>query len=246
MLLALLTLRQEIRMTFARNCRTLCGLATVVILAACSPDSSTPTAMEPSFSKGGSTQTDPTATWLLPLADDGLAFKSDGQYSDGTNSVYANGVCNVDAKIFATTQKSNSGDAVIQTNAAGKGKSCERSFTLRYPDGHPDDTVRSFNNLRNLQNTTNIIAVGETVKRLLILNPGAMKVSSRCDRLMFGVGDNPDNGAGSDSVLVTRLDARTWRVRSNGGDNLAWCQKTGELFAMPVDFQVVASYDLPQ
>lgn len=221
-------------------------LTAAFCLAGCSSDSSMPTGLEPSFSRGTSTTTDPTATWMLPLADAGLALASDGQYSDGTYSVYANGVCGVSATIFATTQKSNTGDAVIQTNSSTRGKSCGRTFTLRYPDGF-SETVPSFNNLRALQNTTTIIPVGATVKRLLILNPGALVTGSRCDRLLFGVGDNPDNGAGSDSVLVTRETARQWHVQSDPqSSELAWCQKTGELFTMPVDFVIVASYDLPQ
>lgn len=143
---------------------------------------------------------------MLPLADAGLALTSDGQYGDGTYSVYANGVCGVTGTIFATTQKSNTGDAVIQTNSSTRGKSCSRTFTLRYPGGFTE-AVPSFNNLRALQNTTTIIPIGATVKRLLILNPGAIVTGSRCDRLLFGVGDNPDNGAGSDSARATRA----WR-----------------------------------
>jgi hypothetical protein len=136
------------------------------------------------------------------------------------------------------------GDAVIQTNEAGRGKTCSRSFTLKFPDGYTEQ-VRSFNNLRKLQNTTTVIPIGTTVKRQLIINPGAMNATSRCGRVLFGIGDS-GNGVGSDSVLVARLNGRTWQVTSNGDRNLAWCQNTGELFAMPVDLVIVASYDLPQ
>lgn len=233
-------------MNVGRTHLSLCRLGVFLALAACSPDNPAPEFMAPEFSqaRSGPSPVDPTASWLLPISDAGLAFQSDGLYSDGTYSVYQDGVCNVSATIFATTQKSNSGDAVIQSSPASKGKACNRTFTLRYPDGF-QETVNSFNNLRNLQNTEYVIPVGSTARRVLILNPGAIQASSRCGRLLFGVGDNPLNGAGSDSVLVTRLSARSWRVQSDGESNLAWCQNTGELFAMPVDFRVVASYDLP-
>lgn len=235
-------------MTSGRKYLALCSLAAVLALAACDPGPTMPADMDPVFSKGqgGGRVVDPTATWLIPLADAGLALRSDGLHDDGTHSVYADGVCGVSATIYATQQRSNSGDATIQTNTSGNGnKACSRLFTVAYPDGITEE-VRSFNNLRNLQNTTTVIPVGAEVKRLLILNPGVMEASTRCGRLLFGTGDNPLNGAGSDSVLVERLDARTWRVRSDGDDNLAWCQNTGELFSMPVDFLVVASRDLPE
>jgi hypothetical protein len=219
-----------------------CGLAAALSVAACSSDSSLPHDIDPSFAKGGTTATNPTATWKLPLADSDLALTSDRQFGDGTYSVYANGVCNVETVIFATGT-TDSGDATVRTNAPTKRGSCSRSFTLKYPDGITE-TVRSFNNLRKLQNTTTIIPFGVTVKRQLILNPGAFGSASRCDRLLFGTGDQ-GNGVGSDSVLVTRLTARTWRVRSDGERNLAWCQKTNGFFTMPVDFVIEASRDLP-
>lgn len=211
-------------------------------LIACSPEPTAPVSLDLRLAKSASGSTDPGASWKLPLAAAGLALRSDGQFSDGTYSVYANGVCNVSATIFATTQKSNSGDATIQTNGPGKGKSCARTFNVLYPDGF-SETVPSFNNLRKLQNTTTIIPLGATVKRQLILNPGVMG-ASRCDRLLFGIGDS-GNGVGSDSVLVTRVNARTWQVQSDGEHNLAWCQKTEELFVMPVNLVIVADRDLP-
>jgi hypothetical protein len=224
-----------------RNQIAVCGLAAVLLVAACSSDSSLPNDIEPSFAKS-TTTTNPTATWKLPLADSDLALTSDRGFSDGTYSVYANGVCNVETVIFATGT-TDSGDATIRTNAPTKRNACSRSFTLKYPDGITE-TVRSFNNQRKLQNTTTIIPLGATVKRQLILNPSVFTSTSRCDRLLFGTGDQ-GNGVGSDSVLVTRLTARTWRVQSDGVRNLAWCQKTGGFFAMPVDFVIEASRDLP-
>ena len=71
-------------------------------------------------------------------------------------------------------------------------------------------------------------------------------VSARCGLgLVFGEGGaNP--AIGSDSVVVSRIDARTWRVQSQPApDNLAFCIDNGQLYAMTVDFIIVASRDLP-
>ncbi|HUG27824.1 MAG TPA: hypothetical protein VMK53_05950 [Gemmatimonadales bacterium] len=193
---------------------------------------------------GGSTSpTDPTATWLIPN-DGGLSLRSDGLYSDGIISTYAHGTCGVTAKIYATEAASNSGDATIGMDAPKRG--CGRRVTLVYPDD-VSETVRTFGNLRKLQNTTTIITIGDTEKRTLAISPGSYSNNpSRCDRLLFGEGGQ-GNGVGSDSVLVTRVDARTWRVWSDpDSEKLAWCEKTGELFPMTVDFTIVASTDLPQ
>ena len=217
-----------------------------MLVVGCSTEPSAPyVSGDPVFAKGGSTVTDPTATWLLPLDGEALAIRSDGQFSVGTYSVYADGVCGVGAKIFATTQKSNSGDGIIQTNLAGKGKNaCSRSFTLHYSDGFTE-TVQSFNNLRKLQNTETVIPVGTTVRRQLILNPSVMG-ESRCGRLLWGEGDF-GGGVGSDSVEVTREDARTWHVQSQAPPkNKAWCQVDGTLLDMPpVSFRIVSDRDLP-
>ena len=56
------------------------------------------------------------------------------------------------------------------------------------------------------------------------------------------------NGAvspGSDSLSVTRIDAQTWQVQSHPDSNLAYCENTGELYAMPVSFVIVSSAVLP-
>ena len=123
-----------------------------------------------------------------------------------------------------------------------KGK-CTRRFTLRYPDG-VTEAVPSFNNLLRLQNTSYSIPIGTTVKRRLIVSPAAISNNpSRCGRLLFG--PNGTVSVGSDSVNVTRVDASTWQVASAGSNNLATCEATGELYAMPVSFTVTSSYPLP-
>lgn len=192
---------------------------------------------------GGSTATDPTATWYIPV-DRGLSLRSDNQYVHGDSSTYANGVCGVTAKIFATTAASNSGDATIGMDAPKRG--CGRRVTLVYPGDLGSETVRTFGNLRVLQSTDSVIPVHATVKRTLAISPGSYSNNpSRCDRLLFGQGGQ-GNGVGSDSVLVTRVNARTWRVWSNpDSDNLAWCEKENTLLKMTVDFTIVASRDLP-
>jgi hypothetical protein len=211
----------------------------IVQFAACSESSTPPSTDRPALRPGPA---DPTATWLIPLDDVGLALRSDGNatYSVGTNSVYANGVCGVSTRIFATPAGSNSGDATLQT---GKAKNCSRQFILRYPDA-VTESVLSFNNLNILQNTGYSIPVGTTVKRRLIIAPGALQNNpSRCGRVLFG-----PNGAvspGSDSLNVTRMDTQTWRVQSHPDSNLAYCENTGELYAMPVNFVIVSSAALP-
>jgi hypothetical protein len=205
-------------------------------LAACADQSTSPTAPDHTgiaMAKPGG-PTDPTATWTLPAPDGVIGFASDGQ------GAYADGACGVTTRIFATTAGSNSGDATIQV---AKAKNCTRRFTLRYPDGSTE-TIPSFNNLLRLQNTSSSIPIGTTVKRRLIVSPGAITNNpSRCGRLLFG--PNGTVGAGSDSLDVTRVDASTWQVQSAGSNNLATCENTGELYAMPVSFTVTSSYPLP-
>jgi hypothetical protein len=187
--------------------------------------------------------TDPTATWKFPLSDAGLAIQSDHQYSDGTSSVYANGVCNVTTTIFATTEKSNSGDATLSTgNPSAK---CSRRVHVVFPDGS-SESLPMFSNLRAIENTTYLIPIGATVLRQLHIGNTWPNVISRCDGLVWGYGVANDIAAGSDSVWVNRVDASTWHVFSQDSPhNLAWCKATGELFPMPVDFTVVSSRPLP-
>ena len=218
----------------------------ILALAACADQVTNPSSVASATireSRGG--PVDPTDTWKIPLADASLAVRSDHSYSDGTYSSYASGVCNVSGTIFATNAASNSGDATIQTSNATKGK-CGRQFTLVYPDGFIE-TLISFNNLNDLENTTYSIPVGTTVNRRLVVNPGVLANNpSRCGRLFFGVGPLGEKGIGSDSVSVTRLDASTWQVQSQAAPNdRALCESNGQLYEMPVTFVVVSSYPLP-
>ena len=182
------------------------------------------------------TLADPTVTWMLPLADAGLALKSDRKFADasGTYSVYSDGVCTVTTWVEMAANDPFPGFGHISMNANAR-STCARSFTLRYPDGTTE--VQGGATQRDLENLTSIIAPGETRPRTLAILPGAAK--SRCGRTLFGQGSQ-GAGVGSDSVLVTRVDVRTWHLRSNGGRNLALCENTNELFHMPVDFLIVA------
>jgi hypothetical protein len=186
--------------------------------------------------------TDPTATWELPLSDATLAIRSDRLFSSGTTSDYANGVCNVSTTIFATTQQSNSGDATLDTGDAKS--TCTRHFWIVYPDGYAEQ-LPIFGNLREIESTTYSIPIGATVERQLHMGVPWTNVASRCGGLIWGYGAANNIAAGSDSVLVTRIDASTWHVVSQPApNNLAYCKSTGQLFAMPVEFTVVSSRPL--
>lgn len=177
--------------------------------------------------------TDPTASFSFPLDATGLAVKSDGLYGDGTNSIYDNGVCGVSAKIFATTQYSNSGDATMQTSSH---RSCTRTLSWAYGDGLTEQgTV--FLNLNQVENSTYAIPVGQTVSRRFVLNPTAL---GRCDKLIYGV------PGGSDSVRVTRLNASTWSVQTSAYPNdRAYCDTNGQSYYMPLRFVLVSHTALP-
>jgi hypothetical protein len=181
-----------------------------------------------------------TATWLIPLADGSLGVRSDRQFGDGTYSVYAHGVCGVETGIAATASGSNSGDATFRTNK----KSCTRRWALHFPDGFTE-SVRTFNNLNILQNTSYSIPVGTTAKRRLIIAPGVFGSNpSRCGRLIYG--PNGTVSPGSDSLEVTRVDPQTWQVRSQAApNNRAYCENNGQLYTMPLDLVIVSNVPLP-
>lgn len=213
----------------------------LVLFTACAEPVTSPAPTPPDPSLARSTAV--TVSWKIPLADTELALRSDRRFGDGTYSVYEGGVCNVSTTIFSG--EGGSGDATIRTSEP-KGGKCGRLFRLRYPDGQSED-VWSFGNLLRLHNVAFWIPVGETVRRRFLFNPEVVSSPSRCGRLIFGpnLKDGVIVGAGSDSLLVTRVDSRTWQVRSQPApDNRALCESTGEIFAMPVSFVVAASQDI--
>jgi len=230
-----------------RVTRRVTSLLVMASIAACSDATmtGTPRSLVPNAADAGKVTgpTDPTATWYIPLNDGGLSVRSDHSNGNGTSSVYANGVCNVATTIFATAQKSNSGDATLNTGTAG-GK-CSRRITVVFPDGF-SETVGTFMNLREIENTTYSIPIGATVLRQLHVNTDQPGTNSRCGGLVFGYGVRADIGAGSDSIWVTRVDASTWHAFSQAApNNLASCNNTGQLYPMNVDITIVSSRALP-
>lgn len=201
---------------------------------------------EPLMAKGGPSQ-DVTAQWAFPLADAGLSVRSDGQFNDGTYSWYSNGVCSVTSKIFVD----GSGDNTINFSYPKTSPKpvCGRTFTMVYPDAFTE-TLAYQGGVQILQSSSFQIPIGSQVKRHMRFGADqrsrANPNPARCGLgLVFGEGGaNP--AIGSDSVVVSRIDARTWRVQSQPApDNLAFCIDNGQLYAMTVDFVIVASRDLP-
>jgi hypothetical protein len=228
----------------------LVAAALIAGLSSCSEPTEARHAMSsgsvPSASKSSQTA-DPTATWKIPLDEAGLALKSDGRFGDGSASVYANGVCGVSTRIFSAA--SESGDATLQTSYP-KGKGCGRTVIMAYPDGGAD-TLAVLGNLNKLESAdlANAIPIAQTSLRRLIIgfndrlagNPTA----GRCGRVIFG--DNGTVGAGTDMLLVTRVDATTWHVQSQPApNNRALCENLSAIYdGMNVDLTIVSSTALP-
>ena len=218
------------------------ALCTSVILlaavAACSDSDETRAVAAPVAPQFAKTPpvTDPTATF---------SFSTDptlGVRPDAVSALYAHNVCGVDAKIFATTEYSNSGDAIMQTdNPRFSDRKCAaypRKVTFVYAAGDAE-TITTFMNVRNVENTTTVIPINTTVTRVFSVN------TTRCGGLYWG---NERQGVlvPGDSVLVTRTAANTWHVQTQPAPNdRAYCLNNGQSYHMPVDFTVVTSRDLP-
>jgi len=216
---------------------TIAALLTAALLAACG-EAASKVLLPDSHLAASAGVIDPTATWKIPVDDAALSLRRDRQFTSADGfSVYADGVCRVSAKIFATTAYSNTGDATIDITSP-KGNSCGRRFHLIYPDG-ATDFFDSFSNLNALQSTTSRIAIRTTEPRRLIIG-----TVPRCGRVIFG--DNGRVGEGTDKLNVTRLDGHTWHVQSGVvGSDRALCESTGAIYNLQVNFDVVASRDLP-
>ena len=176
---------------------------------------------------------DPQMMMLIPTDDAALSVHSDQLYTSGGYSVYDNGVCGVNAKIFATLAYSNSGDAIMQTdNAKFTDRKCSsypRKLRVMYPDG-TSEVSASLVNLRGIENTTFAIPIGATVRRALHINTGG----ARCGAMHWS---NMYNGTSvpGDSVLVTRVDGQTWDVESQPyPDDRTYCANTATTLHMPV------------
>jgi hypothetical protein len=217
----------------------------LVVLSACSAPEQLVNPLDEAamLAKAPPGPSDPTASFLFPLDGTGLDVLSDGQFTSGGNSVYANGVCGVSSKIFATLAASNSGDATMQTNnPTNKDRKCAaypRKLTVVFGPGD-QQTSAVFINARHIQNTTYSLPVGETDHHILNIN------EARCDGLRWTTHGAGSEYLGGDSVNVTRVDASTWLVESQPyPNNKAYCNNTGQLHHLNVRFTVVSSTPLP-
>lgn len=198
------------------------------------------------------TPNDPTAQFQFPLADAALGLRSDhiATYVQGDVSVYADGVCGVHSKIFATAAASNSGDAVMGTNDP------------KYADRHCRDDPRKvtvilrddagnivkqystgmFMDVHDVENTTDQIALGGSALRGFTLNQ-----ESNCNGLRWTL-VMPDQvtPSGADQVMVTRTTASTWLVQTQPyPHDKTFCLADNRLYHVAVNFTVVSDRPLP-
>ncbi len=197
--------------------------------------------LDPSPRYGKTTIVDPTATVKIPLDDGLLNLKSDRAFSDGTNSIYADGVCGVTARIYL----GGSGDMVLLTgtprSADRNCASYPRKHTVLYPDGFSETggTIA----VDEIQSATFSIPIGSSALRGFHVSAGSV----RCEGVHWG------SKAGGDSVVVTRTAANTWHITTQPYPNdRAVCKNTvnrvivgSPLGSMPINLWVVASRNLP-
>lgn len=223
-------------------------VASTVVLFGCAIDGSTASPLAPRSPNFARTQspTDPRATFLLPVDDASLGLKSDHLFVSGTSSVYADGVCGVDSKIFATTELSNSGDAIMQTdNPKYSNRKCAsypRTVVIDYGDGSTPVATTTFMNVGDIERE-NVVAdqipIGSWRLRALHVN------DSRCGGLVFQDHISDGTLTGADSVVVTRTAADTWVVTTQPAPNdKAYCKADGQLYHIPVNLTVVSSRPL--
>lgn len=210
-----------------------------VLLAACTEPSSPPqTSASDEQLRFAQAVADPTATVKLPIVDAGLSLKSDGQFSDGTYSAYANGVCGITATIFL----SGSGDMVMDGGdpryADKKCSSYPRKMTVLYPDGLSETIPGAEVDLQALESSSFAIPVGSTALRHFHVRTS----TTRCDGVHWGF-------IGGDSVQVTRTAGNTWHVQTQPYPNdQAMCKNSSGNYLlghMPVDVWIVSSRTLP-
>jgi hypothetical protein len=232
------------------NTSAFAAAAALLLVAACSStDIATPSpasaTQDPAFNSA--TNSNPTSTWEIPLDDALLSVRSDRKFPDagGTYSVYAAGVCSFASTMFTT----GSGDDTFSFNYP-KGGKCGRTWTVTYPDGFTE-TLAYGGGLQVLEKIGGFtIPIGSQALRhfrfAATTGSSGNPVASRCSQgLVFGPnGNNP--APGSDSVMVTRVDARTWDVHSQPAPNdHAYCIDNGQLYEMQVAFRIIASEGLP-
>jgi len=226
----------------------------LVLVAACSTESGGDKLLSPLSAAFGKTPapTDPTATLWFPLADAALGLQSDhiAAYVSGDSSAYADGVCGVDSKIFATTAASNSGDVIMQTdNSRYSDRHCKDyprklHLVLRDDAGNVVTQLSStvFMNVHDVQNTTDIIPIGGSLARNLTISE-----DPHCNGLRWTlVMPDRTTPSGANQVIVTRTSANTWDAQTQPYPNdKAYCLGDGQLYHVPVQFTIVASRALP-
>ena len=188
-------------------------------------------------------QGDPEASFLFPLDDAALGVRSDHLYVSGTTSVYASGVCGVNAKIFATTEASNSGDAVMQMEnprfSARKCADYPRTLTVVFGPGDQQTGTANMN-VRHIANTSYSMPIGSTDHHAFVIT------EARCGGLRWTTQNPAGEYFGGDSVNVTRVDASTWLVESQPyPNNKAHCANNGQLYNIDVRLIVKSDRPLP-
>lgn len=209
-----------------------------LLLATACASADLPTSADPAgphFGKAPPALGDPTTEFVLS-SDASLGLRPDS-YS----ATYKHGVCGVNSKIFATMAASNSGDAIMHASNPKFGdRQCSaypRTLVVSY--GAVTETTSGQLLVDNLQNTTFSIPVGSTVNRAMNL------ADTRCGGLKWRTALRDGTFIGADSVKVTRLTARSWRVFNDGSSNRALCTTTGVLLNITVDFTITADRDMP-
>ena len=225
---------------------TTAAAALIAVAIACTSANDTASVVAPrSPSLGKSTVTDPTAVFRFPLSDPTLGIQGDGAFVDSTYSVYANSVCGVTTRIYATTEASGSGDMMFQTYAPrAKDPGCAawpRRIRVTFPDGLSELTY-STTNLQRVENATFQIPLDSTVKRQLNMGTGE---SVRCTGIRWGA--NTGSAVVGDSVLVTRTAPDTWHVQTQPPpNNRGVCLSSNPTaYSLKVDFWVVSARPLP-
>jgi len=226
----------------------------LTLAAACSAGDSGAALLSPHGPALGKTPapSDPTATFWFPLADAALGLQGDhiATYMNGDSSAYADGICGVHSKIFATASASNSGDAIMGTDDPKFGDRHCRDYprklhlVLRDDLGNVAVQLSStvFMNVHDIENTTDQIAIGASLARGLTLGE-----DPHCDGLRWTlVMPDQTTPSGADQVIVTRTSANTWVVQTHDYPNdKAFCLGDGHLYHVPVHFTIVASRALP-
>jgi hypothetical protein len=194
----------------------------------------------------------PTAQFWFSLDDATLGLKSDhlAAYTQGNFSVYGDGICGVHALMFSVASGSNSGDATMQTdNSRFQNRKCpdyprKLGIVLRDDGGNVVTQLSTtmFMNVHDVENTTDIIAVGSAVRRGMTLS-----YDPHCNGLRWTL-VMPDQvtPSGADQVNVTRTSANSWVVQTQPYPNdKAFCLGDGHLYHVPVNFTIVTDRPLP-